>query len=364
MAHSSQISWKQWTILLILAIIGDSILVLPVFPALLAGQDAWLCALAAMIPGLVLTGLFGLAASRFPGRTLVENLTFFLGKWFGGTLALIYIGSAILITISILREVSDFLTTSMMPETPIEAVHVLFMAIVIIAAGLGVPDFTRAGEILFPWFFILLLVLLMFLVPQFELEQVQPVLEGGIKPIMAGMPICIAVPYIEVVYFLMIAPMVQEQNKIVRGFILSALISGTILVLIIAACILVLGADTTTRQMYPTYELAQTISIGQFLERLEALLAIMWIFSTFVKTTVCFYAASQGIAQLMKLRHYRPLLLPMGLLIVGLTTLFAPNVAYYNEIVTRYWFFWDVAFSVMPVLFLLAAAAFRRKAAK
>ncbi|MDQ0493800.1 hypothetical protein QOZ95_001962 [Paenibacillus brasilensis] len=44
-----------------------------------------------------------------------------------------------------------------------------------------------------------------------------------------------------------------------------------------AEIMLVLGPDITARNIYPGYALAKKISIGHFLQRIEAIMATMWL---------------------------------------------------------------------------------------
>lgn len=64
------------------------------------------------------------------------------------------------------------------------AVHILFMGIVTVGVRLGIETIARCAEILFPWFVIPFLILVFSIFPQIHYENLQPLLEVGVKPII------------------------------------------------------------------------------------------------------------------------------------------------------------------------------------
>jgi spore germination protein KB len=57
------------------------------------------------------------------------------GKWIGSSTTLFYVG--------------NFMTTQVIPEMPIEAIHILFAGIVVMGLRLGLETIVRAAEIFF-----------------------------------------------------------------------------------------------------------------------------------------------------------------------------------------------------------------------
>ncbi|WP_244297390.1 GerAB/ArcD/ProY family transporter [Brevibacillus antibioticus] len=59
-------------------------------------------------------------------------------------------------------------------------------------------------------------------------------------------------------------------------FFLGTLLGGIVLFIIMLMCILVLGADQTARHFYQTYVLIKQLKLGDFIQRLEAIIAVIW----------------------------------------------------------------------------------------
>ncbi|MNI21054.1 Spore germination protein [compost metagenome] len=128
----------------------------------------------------------------------------------------------------------------------------------------------------------------------------------------------------------------------------------------ISLSILVLGVDFTSRHLYPSYALAKQISIGHFIERLEAIMAVMWILTMFIKTSIFIYILQLGLAQVFKLKDFRALALPLTFIIAASSTLFSPNITHFNHHITAYWPYFDMTFGIGLPLLLLGVNALRR----
>lgn len=100
------------------------------------------------------------------------------------------------------------------------------------------------------------------------------------------------------------------------------------MMIIIFLSISVLGIDITERNLYPSYVLVKKINIGDFLQRMEAIMAAMWFISVYFRITLYFYATVLAIAQIFNLKEYRSIVLPLGMILVVFSLVVYPNVAY------------------------------------
>ncbi|XRD27050.1 GerAB/ArcD/ProY family transporter [Lysinibacillus fusiformis] len=78
--------------------------------------------------------------------------------------------------------------------------------------------------------------------------------------------------------------------------------------------------------------------MGNFLQRIEIIMAFMWIVSIFIRTFMYFYTTVVGIAQIMKLKDHRPLILPMGIIMVGLSQIVHPDIVHSNIYNDEIWY--------------------------
>ncbi len=110
--------------------------------------------------------------------------------------------------------------------------------------------------------------------------------------------------------------------------VLGAVVGGGTLVVVTLFCILIMGVDSTTRNIYPTYALVKKITIGEFINRIEVVVAGVWFFTIFIKLSLCFYFIVASIVQIFGLKNYKPLTFPIGIILIFLATLLVPNMAY------------------------------------
>ncbi|WP_143765036.1 GerAB/ArcD/ProY family transporter [Paenibacillus odorifer] len=360
MLEKGKISTRQLTILVMFLTIGDSILVIPPSTSHYARQNAWISALIGMIVGLLAIYMYSKFVKLYPKLTLIEAIQKAFGKWIGTILSFLTLMYFLIVTVGSMRELSEFVTSEILPRTPIPAVLILFMVIVIMATRLGIEVIGRAGEIFTPMIIILFLILTVAIIPQMEIVRLLPILEDGIKPVLRGSISITAYTFIEPVVFLMFLPYVNQQQKITKGLLQGCFLGGIIIFLTVTISILVLGPDLTTRDIYPSYNIARRISVGGFFERVEAMIALLWMLTLFIEVTLYFYAFVLGLSQLFKLKEYRVLTLPTGLILVTLAPLIAPNYTYYNKVFDNYWVYYVITFGLFLPLVLLGVGMFRR----
>lgn len=137
--------------------------------------------------------------------------------------------------------------------------------------------------------------------------------------------------------------------------------TSLLLCLIVFMSLSVMGASLTKLTVYPTYFLAQLINIGNFVQRIEAIMATAWLLTIFFKTVIYMYAFTKGCAQTFGLRNFHSLILPAGVLLFGLAMEVSPNVEYYLKTILPYWIGWDTTNGIILPLLLLIVYGVRKK---
>ncbi|KQU13954.1 hypothetical protein ASG65_27715 [Bacillus sp. Leaf13] len=160
----------------------------------------------------------------------------------------------------------------------------------------------------------------------------------------------------------MIFPVSVNQPKAAeKNFFIGILIGGICLLIIIALTILVLGADSSARQTYPSYDVARKLNVGDFLQRIEAIMALMWIITIYFKTAFYFYASVIGLAQTLNMKDYRPLTLPLGMILISFSLIANPNIVYVGTFDKEIWPLYVSTYGLVLPLLLLAVNAIRKK---
>lgn len=355
------ISSRQFMIITLLFSIGTAILIIPANIASAAKQDAWISAIIGVAISLLLIKLYISLGKRTPSLTFIEANEKILGRFLGKFTAIGFILLTFLSSGELLYFIGIFMKTEVMPETPTMAFALLFSIIIVYAAFLGIEVFARSAEILFPFFILIFIVFAVCITPQISFDNVQPILETPKKSISFSIIRFMSIFSFPLVVLLMLFPsVVNVQKSAQKGFYIGTIIGGIVLIILITLCILVLGPSNTASRTFPSYALAQRISIGNFLQRIEIIMAGMWIISIYIRTFMYFYASVIGVAQLCKIQNHRPLILPFGLLMIGLSQIIHPNIVHSNVYNKEIWPIFSAIFTVILPLTLLIIAKIRK----
>ncbi|MCM3630600.1 endospore germination permease [Paenibacillus glycanilyticus] len=362
---NSKISVRQFCILIMIGTVGDSILVMPTITAVSSKQDAWLSMLLAFIGGLITGGLFAAIANKLQRVSLYEAIRQRLGVWFGGFFFLLFLFASFMCCLTLLSEMIQFMTTQLMPETPVTAIIIFFAAVIIIAYRYGIESYARMGELLFPVFMGLFVMLVVFLLPQVDWPNVQPIMAKGFFSIISGAYPAYCTGFVEMAVLLMLVPYVTGKGKLTKPILTGFTVGGMVLFLVVLLSVLVLGPSLMETKYYPTFVLAQKIMIGHFFERIEAVMAFLWVITVFYKTLLHFFTITTGLAQVFQLKESKMLTIPLGMILLVGTVVGTPNIVVYNVILIEYYPWFDITFFLaLPIVFLILLLAIKKKQQK
>ncbi|MGG4439902.1 GerAB/ArcD/ProY family transporter [Brevibacillus fortis] len=361
MQESYKISPRQLLMLVTLVTIGDSVLVLPGMTAGLAKQDAWISVLVGLVVGLLNIVLLIVVGKLYPNQSFFTFVDQTVGRVLGTIITLSFISYTLFSAGAHVMEIGDFVGTHLLGSTPRFAIQLLFIIVIMFGVRLGLQTVAESAEIYFFWFFFLFGLLMIALLPQAEISRIHPVFENGWKPILQGSTAAIAFPYSELVIFMAVLPFVSPVQKRMRYFLLGTLLGGIVLFIIMLMCILVLGAEQTARHFYPTYVLIKQLKLGDFIQRLEAIIAVIWFIAVSVKITLYCLFLHLGIRHVFRIDNFNALVLPYIILLMVMSTIFSPNIVVFGDIIGKYWPFYDFTYSFGVPLVLLCGYAIRKR---
>jgi len=301
-------------------VLPTAILTVPAVTVKHAGQDAWVSIMIATLAGLLVVRLAVSLSLRFPGKTLVEYAPDILGNFLGKIVGFLYIWLYFLyIGSGAAREFSVFLVSAVMPETPALVFCMAGVAVVAYAARNGLEVLSRLNQLFIPVTGLLFIVFLLS-AKDMKLTRVLPVFDAGLLPILKG-AVTPAMWLGEIVTLMMIIPYLNEPKKAGRVAALSVLLCGFFLTVSVLEALFIFGPNLAGRYIFPVYNAVRVVSLANFLERLESVIVAAWVLGGFVKVGVFYYAAVLGSAQCLGLKDYRPLVLPVGVILVALAVL-------------------------------------------
>lgn len=356
---------RQLMLLASIFMFGSSPLKLPSSVAKLADRDVWIAVILAGIVGLAFMWLYMSIGELYPDKTLIEATLLALGKPVGSIVCIFYIFNAFITATQIIWYAGDFFTTIYIPEGSAFPINLMFVAVVVIALLYGVEVTGRAIEImsfiLYPLFFISMILVH----PNVRPTNLLPILENGLLPATKGALIVSAYSTFSFIYVNMIFPInIQNIKKAKRSIYLGYLLSFFCVLVSVTMCVLVLGSSATADFRFPLFLLTNEINVGVIFSRIEALMIFVWLASNFTSTYFYSYAAVKGLSQLLAVKDYKRLVIPIGMIIAVYSDVIYENVPHQIEwdLVT-----WTPIAIIIGIIFPVAtliAALIRRKAQK
>ncbi|PYY26112.1 GerAB/ArcD/ProY family transporter [Paenibacillus illinoisensis] len=270
----SKLTVRQAITWFVLYQIGSAYLVLPAAITSVAKQDAWLSVPISLAFHLLLIPLYTSIVRQMKGRTFVEYLRNVFGP-LGGTISIIFIFAfPFLECIMTLRNLGDFVTTSIMPETPYDAIYFIMLLAVYFAVRSGPVVIGRCAEILIFFLLALYLLVRITLFSDADFKNLLPVLENGLKPVVLASINLFAFPYLEAVLFLFFAHHFPDPKKWRKSMIVSALISGAMYFFMVMQIIAVISAGVVADLTFPTFLLIGRLVLVSFFSDLKSSLPL------------------------------------------------------------------------------------------
>ncbi|MEC0128799.1 GerAB/ArcD/ProY family transporter [Paenibacillus pabuli] len=353
MIIKDKISIRQFTLLTFLVMVGDMILIYPSLVTALGKNDAWLCSILGQPIGLFIIWILYKLHQTFPDLSLIEIIRKLLGLWAGSVLSAGYlfyfaIGAAVCI-----REVGDFMTTQIYLQTPIRVILIMLICSLIWGLRKGLQPMAASIEMLTPVVVVFMLLLFMGLLPKIDGSHLQPFLSVKWTHLIEAVVRGAFTSFGELIVLTMVLPYVMKGPNVKRDMLLATLMGGLLLSVLLLFSLLVVGPFMTQHDIYISYALSQKINIGNFFERIEALMATAWLIATYFKSLLYMFAFVIGLAHLFQLKTYKPLILPSNLLMFSLSILISPNVIFYTNTIMPEWVDWDMTVGFIIPLFLL-----------
>lgn len=335
--------------------------ILPVLTAGQAKQDAWLAAVITFFSSAIIVWLLGRLALNFPDQNIIQYSEDLLGKWPCRLLSPFYLGLFLLMGFTDLRTYGEVLQTVFLPEPPLIVIlgSMAFVAVMVCYAGL--EPLGRMADLIFPVFTLAVLFTLFFPVSEADFSSLQPVLYQGWRPVLfaALTPTAFAAQYANLV---ILVPSVNQPRKTLGAALNSLLWASVVLILAAVIVVAVLGADEGAHATFPVFKMIRALRLSEFLERVEIITIFPWGLGLFVTLAVNLYSLAKGISQLCRLQNYRPLLLPLAVIICtlalqGYSDSFELRRFFQPQVITPFIFF----VLLFPVAVLWIAYFFRRK---
>lgn len=321
MPEQGKISSRQFFFLIFCLILANSLYNLPTISISAAETDIWIVMLIALAIDIVVAVILYTLGLRFPNQTIFEYSKVILGKYLGSLFAIIFALFFLFMASIVLRTIGDFLTTTVMPETPMVAFLIIFLLVSGYAINSGLEVLGRLSEFVGPVLIGAIAFVMLLNLKSVDLNKLLPVFEH--TPMQLFKHSLLPGSWFGVCIVMSIFMAFHNKPKETLKAKLGGVVAGVvILTLLFLQTIATLGTGVCSRQMYAIYRFTQMIHVGEIIERIEYLEVLVWIAGGFISFAILHYATTLGIAQVLKLKSYQYIAWVVGIMILFLSYLF------------------------------------------
>lgn len=326
---NEQVSPIQLFLLALPVVNATAVLFVPGLVGTTAGRDGWMAPILAPVVVLILIAIFRPMLRRWPQRTFIEVGREALGPWVGGALGILFAGWCLHTAAVVLREFGEVLSSTMLPLTPLTVILLLQVVAVAWISRNGLSALGRCAEIMIPINNVFIVIILLLATRDADFRHLQPVLEHGPGPVLRASIIPVAW-FGELVLIAFLWPRLKQPRK--GPVALAYACIWIVLVLSFGSAMAQANfGPVVPRLSLPTLVVARMISIGDFLERIEPLLIIVWVADNFVKLSVFHYVTCETIRQSLNLGRASVLAFPAAALMLVLAVAMFEHVTQMSD---------------------------------
>lgn len=276
---------------LVLSIITSFIIGISILNAFrIAKIDGYIAIIISAILGIIPIILMLYISNFKPNLNIKEKIDYLFGKKIGFILNLIICIIIFIISLTSLFSIVNFIISQFLSNTPVIYIALFLGLLTFYALTKGIETISRTSLILIIIALIFFIFLATCLINEFDTSNLKPILEHGLnKPLLGGFStmLMFTIP----IFTILMIPKnnITDKKNYNKYIIISYLIGATIIIIMSTMTMGVLGQYLSSLYQYPEYIVLKKITLFDFIDRIENIICVQWIFSVFIVLTMCCY---------------------------------------------------------------------------
>jgi spore germination protein KB len=273
-------------------------------------QDTWMVVIVSFFILCFLLKVYLNLAQRFPDKNIIEINDITYGAYLGKFISLIYIYHFWFIVAANLRFIADFFSSFLMQETDIIVFIMAIGITCIYVIRKGLEVFARMAPFFAIFTIVAAIMIAVMLFSEYDITNILPMFQLNLIQLLQGVNVITAIPFGELLIFLMIFPSVVDKQNIKKYSFKGMFIGVAFFLLIIVRNTIALGV-VGQLEIQSSFQIAKLIDIADIISRLESLIAVVLLFNIFMKISIFCYGTVLGVAQIFKLKTYKHIVSPI-----------------------------------------------------
>ncbi|MDF2873583.1 MAG: spore germination protein [Sporomusa sp.] len=284
-----------------------------------AGPLSWVIPLSGGLAAGILIWIQQSLLKRY-GGDLLSLSELLMGRIGVYAISFFYLFSMYAIACLWTRQFAENTLLTALPRAEFTKIVLYYGLMVMLLVYFGIEGLARASYLILPFAIGGVLLAFAGLIPVLKPLYLFPVLGNGL-PSVVKPTIQLMGASVPIVLLLILAPAFQNPQTIQAAMLYG--IGGGSIIRSLANAVYVasFSAAIGLEKTLPFYEMARLIYINRYVQRLEALFIILWVIIGILGIATCLYGTLYIIARLFRLPTPKPLLLPLGLIMINIATM-------------------------------------------
>lgn len=317
MKHKEVISNWQQTLLIIGFLFGNSLIYS--MGIRYTERDTFLAEIISGFLSAIILLAIAWIVNLFPDKDPYQIIQIKLGSIAAKLFLIPFFLFSLFVSVLILDDMQAFMVTLVMEDTPPWVFIITLSLATAWVVRHGLEVIARCAELTMPIVLGLFIILLILLLPRIKLIDQLPLFTTDLTNLFKSTIVIGSFPFMEIILILFVATKVKETKKLYKNHIFAICIATFFLSLRSILAIDAFGVSEGTQYIFTMYQVTRVISFGQFFERVEILFLALFFFTIFIKLAIGFYVSANCLANILSIRNYTPLIMPLAIFTASLT---------------------------------------------
>jgi len=302
-----KLNQSQLTLIITNLLVVKMIFAFPRNLFITSGNAAWIEAIYLFVIAFILMELTFLTYSKTGNRSVLQ-LAESIGK------APLKMVVALIVTIIIsgflcteVRTFAESVKIILLPSTRIEYIMLLFAITAGIGAYYGLEALSVVNAIFFPFCLFFLVLLIIWLVPNFELNNIMPIFGLGPKSIFCDGLKNLSC-FSDILALNLLLPYCDNVEMVKKGGRISLIISAGVLLSITLAYGFCYPYPHSSDFLLTSYQLSRMVRAGEYFQRFEALFELVWTGTHLLYSSIYIFIICTVLKDGFKLRYTKPII--------------------------------------------------------
>ncbi|MBQ7573164.1 MAG: GerAB/ArcD/ProY family transporter [Clostridia bacterium] len=299
---------REFSGLIITAIIVKMFLAYPRRLVMISGQAAWINVIYVSIVAIILTILTNKIYCH--KKNVIE-----LAQICGGKRLRIAVGILVFLIllssyVSISRIFPESVKIILLPHSSARTISVIFAITAGAGAWFGIKSISRINYMFLLIVTVLFMLFLLILIPYYKTDNIFPIFGNGLSSIFISGFNSLSL-FSDVIVLNVLIAHGQTLGEVKALNIRAIILSGIAAVMLILAYNLCYTYPISKDFLLPAYKLARMVKVSNFFSRAEAFFEFIWSIIIFIYASIYVYAMALVIEETFMLKFLKPLIIPI-----------------------------------------------------